>query len=54
MKFEKNNLYFETVNKDGKWLLMNGDRILEVCDTEKECIRLASFYEYIGVPFTVI
>lgn len=54
MTFVKNNINFETIKENEKWILKAGSQILETCETEEECVRLSNFYEYIGVPFTVI
>lgn len=54
MKFTKNNIDFEIIEKDGKWLLKSNERVLEICETKKECITASNFYEYITVPFTIL
>lgn len=53
MIFEKNNITFEIRKNNGAFELWSDNRLLEKCETEKECFHVASMYEFISVPFTV-
>ncbi|MCR0188753.1 hypothetical protein MKA43_17680 [[Clostridium] innocuum] len=53
MELHKNNIEFETKQVGNKWLLISEERVLEECETEKECVSRAGMYERIRIPFSV-
>lgn len=54
MTFERNNINFEIKENNGFYELWADNRLLEIYETEKECISASYMYERITVPFNVL